>query len=252
MTVAEEPLRDRVAIVTGGGRGMGESHCLELARRGAKVAVLDIDLEVARSVADAINAGGGQAIGVTCDVADRSSVEAAVAVTVAEYAGIDIVVSNAGLVNDESGLADTDDAEWRRMLAVNVDGCLNLTRATVPWLLMSPHARVIVISSTWGQVPPGHSYSYITAKGALMAFAKNMAVEFAPEGITVNTITPGSIRTRMIPDPERELAMYPIPIGRMAEPVEVSYLVCYLASDEASFVTGQVMSINGGTPIVGV
>jgi NAD(P)-dependent dehydrogenase (short-subunit alcohol dehydrogenase family) len=252
MTVADQPLKDRVAIVTGGGRGMGEAHCLELARRGAKVAVLDIDTEVAESVAAVITAGGGQAFGVGCDVTDRASVEAAVAATATAFGGLDIVVSNAGLVNDESGLADTDDAEWSRMLAVNLDGCLNLTRAAVPWLLESLHGRVIVISSTWGQVPPGHSYSYIAAKGALIAFAKNMAVEFAPKGITVNAITPGSIRTRMIPDPERELEMYPIPIGRMAEPVEVSFLVCYLASDEAGFVTGQVMSINGGTPIVGI
>ncbi len=248
----DQPLAGRVAVVTGGGRGMGEAHCRELAARGAHVAVLDIDGDVAAAVAEEIVAGGGTALGVECDVSRRPAVEDAVATAAARFGGIDIVVSNAGLVNDESGLVDTDDDEWRRMLAVNVDGCLHLTRACAPWLLRSSHGRVVVISSAWGQVPPGHSYSYIAAKGALIAFAKNMAVEFAPRQITVNAITPGSIRTRMIPDAERELALYPIPIGRMAEPEEVSHLVCYLASDEASFMTGQVLSINGGTPIVGI
>ncbi len=245
-------LDGRVAIVTGGGRGMGEAHCLELGKRGASVAVLDIDEGVARAVAAEITASGGKAVGIACDVTSRASVEAAVGQTADEFGGLDIVVSNAGLVNDETALVDTDDSEWHRMMAVNVDGCLNLTRASVPWLLNSPHGRVVIISSAWGQVPPGHSYSYIAAKGALIAYAKNMAVEFAPHRITVNAITPGSIRTRMIPDPERELALYPIPLGRMAEPEEVSFMLCYLVSDEAAFVTGQVMAINGGTPIVGI
>lgn len=245
-------LNGRVAIVTGGGRGMGEAHCLELAKRGASVAVIDIDENVAEDVASRITRSGGVSVAITCDVTSRAAVEAAVAQTAQVFGGIDIVVSNAGLVNDERSLFDTDDSEWQRMMAVNVDGCLNLTRASVPWLLRSQHGRVVIISSTWGQVPPGHSYSYIAAKGALIAYAKNMAVEFAPHQITVNAITPGSIRTRMVADPDRELALYPIPIGRMAEPEEVSFLLCYLVSDEAAFVTGQVMSINGGTPIVGI
>jgi NAD(P)-dependent dehydrogenase (short-subunit alcohol dehydrogenase family) len=246
------PLAGRVAIVTGGGQGMGRAHCIELAKRGAQIAVLDLDGDTASHVASEIEAAGGTAIGFTCDVTSREMVENVVDAVVAAWDRIDIVVSNAGLVNDERGIEDTDDAEWRRMIEVNLAGCLNITRATVPWVKKSATGRYVIISSAWGQVPPGHSYSYIAAKGALMAFAKNLAVELAPFQITANSIAPGSIRTRMIPDPERELEMYPVPIGRLAEPEEISYLICYLASDEAAFMTGQTLGINGGTPIVGI
>jgi NAD(P)-dependent dehydrogenase (short-subunit alcohol dehydrogenase family) len=245
-------LRDRVAVVTGGGRGMGRSHCIELAHRGARVAVLDIDEEVAEEVASEVRRVGGEAIALTADVSRRAEVEASIEAVGVEWGGIDIVVSNAGLINDESSLADTDDEEWDRMLDVNLRGALNVTRAALPMLKRSRVGRIIVISSMWGQVGPGHSYSYVAAKGALLAFAKNAAVELAPYGICVNAVAPGSIKTRMVPDPERELELYPIPIGRMAEPEEVSHLVAFLASDEAAFITGQTIPINGGAEIVGI
>lgn len=246
------PLAGRVALVTGGGRGMGYAHCLELARRGARVAVLDLDAEVARETADTIRSYSGKAIALTADVSDRQQVEEAVVAVGAEWGQLDIVVSNAGLVQSDTGLADTDDQEWRRMFGVNVDGALNVTRAALPWLTESVAGRIVIVSSMWGQVGPGHSYAYVAAKGALLAFAKNAALELAPKGIMVNAIAPGSVRTRMIPDPDRELALYPIPVGRMAEPVEISYLVAFLVSDEAAFITGQVIPINGGAELVGI
>jgi NAD(P)-dependent dehydrogenase (short-subunit alcohol dehydrogenase family) len=245
-------LEGRVAIVTGGGRGMGRTHSIELARRGAKVAVFDVDDEVARETAAAVQANGGQATAARVDVTQRAVVEEAVNRVGERWGGIDIVVSNAGLVNDESKLEATDDDEWRRMFAVNVDGALHMSRAAIPWLRKSAAGRIIIISSQWGQVGPGHSYSYIAAKGALIAFAKNLAIEFAPERILVNAIAPGSVVTRMIPDPERELALYPNPINRLAEPEEISYLIAFLASDQAAFITGQTIPINGGAEIVGI
>jgi 3-oxoacyl-[acyl-carrier protein] reductase len=245
-------LSGRVAIVTGGGRGMGRAHCIELARRGAKVAVFDIDEDVANDTAAAIRSDGGEAVVARVDVTRRADVEESVNRTGALWGGIDIIVSNAGLVNSETSLEATDDDEWRRMLAVNVDGALNMTRAAVPWLRKSTAGRIIIISSQWGQVGPGHSYAYIAAKGALIAFAKNLAVEFAPQRILVNAIAPGSVLTRMIPDPDRELALYPTPINRLAEPEEISYLIAFLASDQAGFITGQTIPINGGAEIVGI
>ena len=245
-------LEGRVAVVTGGGQGMGRSHCLELARRGARVASLDLDGEAAAAVAAEIVAAGGEAVAFACDVTSRSVVEGAIADIAAAWGGVDIVVSNAGLINDESLIEDTDDNEWHRMLAVNLGGALNVCRAATPWLKKSAHGRVIVISSTWGMVPGGHSYSYMVAKGGLLAFTKNLAVELAPFEVCVNSIAPGSIKTRMIPDPEREMQLYPIPLGRLGEPEEISYAVCFLASDEAAFLTGQTIPINGGTPIVGI
>jgi NAD(P)-dependent dehydrogenase (short-subunit alcohol dehydrogenase family) len=245
-------LARRVAIVTGGGRGMGRAHCLELAQRGARVAVVDRDGAEADAVATDVREAGGDALAFSADVTVRQAVEAAVEATAAAWGGIDIVVSNAGLINDEQGLAKTDDDAWRRMLAVNLDGLLHISRAALPWLRRSAAGRIVVISSTWAQVPPGHSYGYIAAKGGLLAMAKNLAVELAPDSILVNAITPGSVATRMIEDPERELELYPIPIGRMADPGEISYLVAFLAGDESAFITGQVISPNGGATIVGV
>jgi 3-oxoacyl-[acyl-carrier protein] reductase len=245
-------LEGRVAIVTGGGRGMGRTHCIELAKRGAKVAVFDIDEEVANETAAAIHANRGEAMAAVVDVTQRAVVEAAVNRIAEQWGGIDILVSNAGLVNDESTLEATDDAEWHRMFAVNVDGALHMSRAAIPWLRKSAAGRIIIISSQWGQVGPGHSYSYIAAKGALIAFAKNLAIEFAPDRILVNAIAPGSVVTRMIPDPDRELALYPNPINRLAEPEEISYLIAFLASDQAAFITGQTIPINGGAEIVGI
>jgi NAD(P)-dependent dehydrogenase (short-subunit alcohol dehydrogenase family) len=245
-------LEGRIALVTGGGRGMGRAHCLELARRGARVAAIDLDGDVAEETAQLVRNAGGEAVGIAADVADRRAVEAAVDQVAGRFGGLDVVVSNAGLVNDDTTLEETDDDAWHRMLAVNVDGALHVTRAACPWLRRSGHGRVVIVSSMWGQVGPGHSYAYVAAKGALIAFAKNLAVELAGDGVLVNAIAPGSIRTRMIPDAERELALYPIPVGRMAEPEEVSYLVAFLASDEAAFITGQVIPINGGAEIVGI
>lgn len=245
-------LDGRVALVTGGGRGMGRAHSLELARRGARVAILDIDEQAAQEVAAEVHQAGGEARADAADVASREEAEAAVERTVAEWGQIDILVSNAGIVNDERRLLETDDDEWRRMLAINVDGALNLCRATVPHLKRSVAGRIVIVSSMWGQVGPGHSYSYVAAKAALIGFAKNAAIELAADGICVNAIAPGSIRTRMIDDPDRELALYPIPIGRIAAPEEVSYLVAFLASDEAAFITGQTIPINGGAEIVGI
>lgn len=246
------PLDGRVALVTGGGRGMGRAHCLELARRGARVAVVELDGDAAQAVADEVEAAGGEALALAVDVTDRAAVEAAVARTAERWGRLDVVVSNAGLVNDETTLEQTDDDAWHRMLAVNLDGLLHVSRAALPWLRRSPAGRIVVISSSFALTPAGHSHAYMVAKGALLTFAKSLALELAPEGILVNAVAPGSIRTRMIPDPERELQLYPIPVGRLAEPEEVSTLVAFLAGDESSFVTGQVLSPNGGAAVVGI
>lgn len=245
-------LEGRVAFITGAGRGMGCAHALELASRGARVAVLDLDLAEAQEVADEIVASGGEAIAFGVDVTDRAAVEAAVARAGEEWGRIDIVVSNAGIVNDFAGIVGTNDEEFHRQIAINASGLLYLARATVPWLEKSPVARMIVISSFWAQLAVGHSYGYVAAKAANMAMARNLALELAPKGIVVNAITPGSVATRMIPDPEWEMQEYPIPIGYMAQPGEISKLVAFLASDDAKFIVGQVISPNGGTMIAGL
>ena len=252
MSAGQRDLLDRVAIVTGGGRGMGRAHASELAARGARVAVIDLDETVAEETAAEIRAAGGDALAWGADIADRAAVEAAVRGAADHWGRLDILVSNAGIVNDFKGIAETDDDEFHRQIAINAGGLLHLVRAGLPWLERSDVARIIVVSSFWAQLAVGHSYGYVAAKAANMAMARNLALELAPKGIVVNAITPGSVATRMIPEPEWEMEQYPIPIGYMAQPEEIAKLVAFLASDDAKFIVGQVISPNGGAMIAGL
>ena len=247
-------LSERVAIVTGAGHGMGKSHAAELARNGAKVAVLEIEAEAGATAAKEINISGGAAVAHTVDVADRTAVEMTVTAIADQWGRIDIVVSNAGTIHSAKGLLETDDDDWHRTFAVHVDGCLHLTRAAMPWLVKSPAGRVIIVGSMWGQRGDGHSYAYAAAKGALMAFGRNLAAEFGPQGVCVNTISPGSVPTRMAADYTNEDIAEDsktIPLGRWAEAQEISDLVAFLASDQSSYLTGQTIAINGGQVICG-
>jgi NAD(P)-dependent dehydrogenase (short-subunit alcohol dehydrogenase family) len=216
--------------------------------------VNDVAASAAERTVEEIRAQGGEAIALDADVSERVVVESMIAALAKEWGRIDIVVSNAGTIHSGTSLADTDDTEWRRSFAVHVDGALHVSRAALPWLERSSAGRIILISSMWAQAPAGHSYGYVSAKGALLAFARNLARELAPKGICVNSLTPGEVNTRMNADKTEvdKLRDYElIPLGRWAEPIEVSYLVAFLASDEAAFITGQTIPINGGQVIAG-
>jgi NAD(P)-dependent dehydrogenase (short-subunit alcohol dehydrogenase family) len=247
-------LDGRVAIVSGAAQGMGREHCLRLAALGAVVGAVDIDEPALAETVAAVQADGGQAVGLPADVSDRTAVEAAAAQLTDAHGRLDIVVSNAGTIHAETGLADTDDDDWDRTLAVHVGGARNLTRAALPWLRDSPSPRIIIISSMWAQRGPGFGYAYCAAKGALSAFARNLAVEFGPAGICVNSIAPGSVPTRMAASyGPAEIAedCESIPLGRWADAGEISDVVCFLASDGASYLTGQMLAVNGGQIISG-
>lgn len=246
---------ERAVFITGAGHGMGRAHSHELARGGMLVGVVDVDEVAARRVADEITTDGGAALALTCDVSMRQEVEEMVARFV-EWAGrIDVLVSNAGNTDSNELLADTDDENWKRTFAIHVDGALHTSRACLPYIEKSPSGRIIIISSIWGQVGIGHSYAYCAAKGALIAFAKNLAKELGPKGISVNSVAPGGVYTRMCEElTEQELAedFKTIPLGRYADPSEISHLVAFLASPESAFLTGQTISINGGQVISGI
>lgn len=247
-------LADGVVLVTGAGHGMGRAHCLQLAREGARVGVMDIDEEAARETVAAVEAEGGQGLMLMADVTDRSAVEAAVAQLGQHFGGLGGVVSNAGVINSTARLEDTDDADWARVFAVHVNGALNVTRAALPLLRASEGASIVVISSLWAQKGPGYAYAYCAAKGALLAYARNMAAEFGPEGIRVNSITPGSVFTRATAkhtQEEIDADCKSIPLGRWAASEEVSGVVSFLLSDNASYMTGQTLSVAGGQVIAG-
>jgi NAD(P)-dependent dehydrogenase (short-subunit alcohol dehydrogenase family) len=252
---AERPaasLEGRVAIVTGAGRGMGRAHAQVLAARGARVAVCDLDGDLAEETAARVVAAGGEAVGFAADIGDRAGAEAVVARAVEAFGGLDVLVHNAGRMYSNTGLAETDDDDWRALFAVNVDGPMFMTRAALPHLRASDGARVIFISSQWGQVGPGHSHAYTASKAAMIGLAKNLALELAGDGILVNAIAPGAVRTRMVPEDTVEEELSLLPVGRLAEPEELSYTVAFLASGEAAFITGQVLAVNGGALVVGI
>jgi NAD(P)-dependent dehydrogenase (short-subunit alcohol dehydrogenase family) len=251
--IGEEEMT-RVALVTGGGFGMGREHCLVLAAQGMRVAVNDIDREAARATAGSIREAGGKSLAVPGDVSSRSEIEFAVGQIGDAWGCIDVVVSNAGTIHSGTGLLDTDDQEWHRTLAVHVGGCLNVTRAAIPWLLQSRSGRIIIVGSAAGQRGRGHSYAYVTAKGALAAFGRNLAKEFGYAGICVNTVAPGSVRTRMAADSTDEDISEDckqIPLGRWGTIEEISAVVSFLASENASYITGQTIGVNGGMIICG-
>jgi 3-oxoacyl-[acyl-carrier protein] reductase len=245
-------LADRCALVTGGARGMGRAHGLALSAAGASVVLVDIDEDELATTAADLSSTGAKVFAVPGDITSRSAAEAIVDQAATTLGGLDILVHNAGLMYSMTGLADTDDEDFRRLFAVNVDAPLFLTRAALPLLRRSEHPRVIFISSQWGQVPDGHSYGYMASKAAQLGLMKAMAKEFAAEQILVNAITPGAVMTRMVPEQYYEAERQAIPIGRLAEPREIAAVVAFLASDAASFMTGQTVAVNGGACIVGI
>jgi len=246
------PLAGRRAIVTGGARGMGRAHGIALSAAGASVVLIDIDREELTATADELRSAGADVSAIAGDITTRPAAEAIIDQAAAALGGLDILVHNAGLMYSMTGLADTDDDDFRRLFAVNVDAPLFLTRAALPLLRASKHGRVIFISSQWGQVPDGHSYGYMASKAAQLGLMKTMAKELAADHILVNAIAPGAVMTRMVPEAYYEAERSAIPLGRLAEPGEIAAVVAFLASDAASFMTGQTVAVNGGACIVGI
>jgi 3-oxoacyl-[acyl-carrier protein] reductase len=249
-------LQSRIAMVTGAGAGMGREHALLLADRGATVVVQDINGEGARETAGRISQQGGRAHIVVCDVADRAALVSGLQDVEKSVGVIDILVNNAG-IGGEPTIEETTESEFDRMFAVHVKGAFFATQAVVPGMKRRHYGKIINISSIWGMV--GHHYAspYCGAKAAILGLTKAWAKELAPWNVHVNAIAPGGVLTNMVmqqPNIEQRLAekINRVPLHRYAEPREISYTVAFLASDEADFITGQVISPNGGEVIVGV
>jgi len=240
-------LQGRVALITGAARGAGRAHARLLAARGASVALVDIDGEVAQTTAADIKAeSGARTMALGCDISQREQAEGCIRQVAETLGSLDILVHNAGMMYSMTGLEQTDDKDFEALLGVNVRGPLYLTRAALPWLRQSQAPRVIFINSQWGEAPAGHSYAYMVSKAAQLGLMKTLAKEFVREGILVNAITPGAILTRMVPDEYIAAEQAAIPLGRLAHPEEIACMVAFLASDEAAFISGQLLPVNGG------
>jgi 3-oxoacyl-[acyl-carrier protein] reductase len=235
----------KVAIVTGAAAGIGKAIAVRLASEGARVVVGDIDADGAAATADEI--GAERAVAVGCDVTDAAQAKALVDAAEA-LGGVDILVNNAGIARDGL-LMRMKEEDWDAVLNVNLKGAYQCTKVAVRGMLKKGWGRIINMASVIGVMGNAGQANYAASKGGLIAFTKSCAKEFASRGVTVNALAPGYIETRMtagLADEVKETYWRASPLGRFGGPEDVANVVAFVASDEAGYVTGQVIHIDGG------
>jgi 3-oxoacyl-[acyl-carrier protein] reductase len=240
-------LSGRIALVTGSSRGIGRAIARQLAAQGATV-VAAARGDHAEAVAREIRESGGCAEAVSLDITDAPSVDRTVADIVARHGRLDVLVNNAGIARDQL-LLRMKPADWDAVIATNLTAAFACVQAVVRPMMKQRSGRIIAISSVVGQTGNAGQANYAASKAGLIGFAKSMAREVASRGITVNVVAPGLIdtdMTRALGDEVRDKWTAQIPLGRLGTSDEVAAAVCFLASDEASYITGQVLAVNGG------
>lgn len=254
-------IKDRVAVVTGAGRGIGRQICLTLGQEGAKVAVNDVFQERADAVAEEIRRAGGQALGVVADVTDLEAVTAMVSRIADEWGAVDILVNNAGLPVSEGSqdaaagpfFSRSDRAQWDRTMGLITYGALNCSRAVIEGMSERCWGRIISIISDAGRVGEPRLVAYSLAKAGVVGFSKALAKEMGRYCVTVNCVSPGTTETDATAEwiqeqGERIMRQYPLAKGlnRLGQPADIADAVAFLASQRAEWITGQVLSVNGG------
>jgi 3-oxoacyl-[acyl-carrier protein] reductase len=241
-----QSLSGQVAVVTGGARGIGRGIATVLAAEGAHVVIADVDADAVQQTAAELGQG---ALGVAADVTDRASVEALAAAALTAFGRIDILAANAGIY-PSTALAGIDDALWDRVMDINVKGALHAIQACTPAMLERGYGRIVLTSSITGPITGQVGYAhYGASKAAMLGLMRSAAVELATSGVTINAVMPGNIETPGLAETSEEhqrLMFSSIPMGRFGTAEEVGWVVRFLASPEAGYVTGQTLIVDGG------
>lgn len=244
----------RVALITGGALGIGRAIALRFAREGAAVSIADLDEAGGRAVAQSIRDSGGQAICVQCDVTLADDCQQTIKKTIRELGGLNILVNNAGIIR-RATVIETEEAEWDRIMAVNVKSVFLLSRYAIPHMAEAGGGVIINIASGWGLVGGARAAAYCASKGAVVLLTKAMAIDHGKDEIRINCICPGDTDTALLRDEAKQLGE-PIepfferaaerPLKRVGRPEEIAQAALYLASDASSFVTGTSLVVDGG------
>jgi len=241
-------LEGQVALVTGAGRNIGRAIAVRFAEAGADVALVGRTPGPLDEAAEAIRALGRGALPFPCEVSDGAAVAATVEKVIEKFGRIDILVNNAGVTRDRL-LLRMDEADWDEVLAVNLKGAFNFSKAVARQMVRQKRGRILNITSVIGQIGNAGQANYAASKAGLIGFTKSLAKELAPRGITANAIAPGFIQTAMTQglSPEvRENLLRSIPLGRFGTPEDVATVALFLASERAGYITGQVINVDGG------
>jgi 3-oxoacyl-[acyl-carrier protein] reductase len=249
-----KPLEGKVAIVTGASRGIGRAIVLELAQRGAQVVVnYNRNAEAAAKAVAAIEAAGGQAIAVQADVSDFEQAAALIQAGLDAFGQIDILVNNAGTTRDQL-LMLMKEEDWDDVLRINLKSTFNCCKAAARPMVRRRCGRIVNITSVSGIAGQGGQTNYSASKAGIIGFTKSLAKELGPRSITVNCVAPGFVPTDLTADLSEDLlqkAIESTPLRRMGQPEEIAYAVAFLASDEASFITGETLTVDGGLVMQG-
>lgn len=249
----------KTVIVTGGGGGIGGATCRRFGREGAKVAVFDLNLDAAQRVAAEIREAGGQAEAFKCDITQRADVDAAVQAAEAKLGPIAVLVNNAGW-DVFKPFVKTAPTEWDKLIAINLTGALHMLHAVLPGMAERGYGRIVNVASDAARGGSSGEAVYSACKGGLVALSKTLAREHARHSITVNVVCPGPTDTALLAgvaegarDPAKLIEAFKsaIPLGRLGQPDDLASAIAFFGSDDASFITGQVVSVSGGLTMHG-